>query len=58
VQAKAQLLINKAFVAQFDLASQYYKNTNINPLWILNNANFNVVNVSIKDKLVNVLHYC
>ena len=30
----------------------------INPLCILNNTDFDIVNVSIKDKLVDILHCC
>lgn len=33
-------------------------NNNINPLCILNNAYFNIVNVSTKYKLVDILNSC
>ncbi len=33
-----------------------YKNIYKNPLCILNNADFNIVNLSIEDKFVNILY--
>ena len=38
------------------LEIESYKNTNLNPLCILNNANFNVVYFSVEHEFVYVLH--